>query len=167
MVAEHAWHTSNVMLRRVGLLASLLESQQQEVSSLPQPLSGDHFEATSKFQTEYNTRSDQIFGTTRQMLNKFGSMLSAADRAVFELKEAREGTQAYLAAGQKFLKELEATCASTSVEHERRVAAREQDAEAVVMVIEILRFSDSHDLFFDALSKRWWTCPSRRLMDGS
>ena len=45
------------------------------------------------------------------MPDKLGSMLSAADREVVDLKEARDRTEAYLAAGQKSLKELEASCA--------------------------------------------------------
>ena len=80
------------------------------------------------------------------MLGNFSSTLSAANRAVVELKETRKETQAYLAAGQKFLKELEATCVSTDEEHKRQVAARGPHVEAVAKAIEILSFGGIRDL---------------------
>jgi len=73
--------------------------------------------------------------------------LTAADLTVVESKEAREETQASLAADQKFLKDLEATCASTDEEHKKRIAAREQEVEAVAKAIEVLDSDESHDLF--------------------
>lgn len=60
---------------------------------------------------------------------------------------AREETQASFAPDQKFLTKLAATWASAYAEHKRRVAAVEQEVEAVAKAIEILGSDGSHDLF--------------------
>lgn len=125
-----------------GILNAMLDNFKSTLSAAEK----DEQAAQAAY-SELKAAKEAEIKTAQETRRKLHEKLTAADLAVVEQKEAREETQATLAADQKFLQDLEATCGLTEEEHKRRIANRDLEVQAVAKAIEILDSDVAHDSF--------------------